>query len=104
MEHTQRLAQRERITALDLAGDEARFPAEWFRDHFCIARESGWHVTVHAGEIAGPATGRLGAWRMVFRRADDFLERRRSRHSASKDKSLAAHVDYGNYCDAAIQG
>jgi len=57
-----------------------------------------------SGEIAGPATGRLGAWRMVFRRADDFLERRRSRHSASKDKSLAAHVDYGNYCDAAIQG
>ncbi len=48
------LTQRERITALDLAGDEAHFPAEWFRDHFRIAREAGWHVTAHAGEIAGP--------------------------------------------------
>jgi len=48
------LSQRERITALDLAGDEVHFPAEWFRDHFRRARDAGWHVTVHAGEITGP--------------------------------------------------
>ena len=48
------LGQRDRITALDLAGDEAHFPAEWFRDHFRRARAAGWHITVHAGEIAGP--------------------------------------------------
>ena len=48
------LSQRERITALDLAGDEAHFPAEWFREHFRRARDAGWHVTAHAGEIAGP--------------------------------------------------
>ena len=50
------LSQRIHITALALAGDEAHFPAEWFRDHFRRAREAGWHVTVHAGEIAGPAS------------------------------------------------
>jgi adenosine deaminase len=48
------LSYRERITALDLAGDEAHFPAEWFREHFRRARDAGWHVTAHAGEIAGP--------------------------------------------------
>ena len=48
------VSQRTSITALDLAGDEAHFPAEWFREHFQCARDSGWHITVHAGEIAGP--------------------------------------------------
>jgi adenosine deaminase len=48
------LSQKERITALDLAGDEANFPDEWFREHFRRARNAGWHITVHAGEIAGP--------------------------------------------------
>ena len=48
------LSQRQHITALDLAGDEAHFPAEWFAEHFRRARDAGWHITVHAGEIAGP--------------------------------------------------
>jgi len=47
------LSQREAITALDLAGDEANFPAEWFTEHFRRARDAGWHVTAHAGEIMG---------------------------------------------------
>ena len=47
------LSQREAITALDLAGDEANFPAEWFTEHFRRARYAGWHVTAHAGEIMG---------------------------------------------------
>ncbi len=40
--------------ALDLAGDEANFPGEWFASHFKKARDAGWHITVHAGEIVGP--------------------------------------------------
>ncbi len=48
------LSQRSRIAALDLAGDEANFPAEWFSEHFRRARDAGWHITVHAGESAGP--------------------------------------------------
>jgi adenosine deaminase len=48
------LSQRQAITALDLAGDEAHFPADLFREHFRRARQAGWHITIHAGEIAGP--------------------------------------------------
>ena len=45
---------RERgVVALDLAGDEARFPGELFVDHFRKAREAGLHVIAHAGEAAG---------------------------------------------------
>ncbi|MBE0687860.1 MAG: adenosine deaminase family protein, partial [Anaerolineaceae bacterium] len=43
----------ERIVGLDLAGDEANFPAELFQWHFERAREVGWKATVHAGEAAG---------------------------------------------------
>lgn len=45
---------RDGLTALDLAGDEARFPPELFVSHFAQARDLGWRVTVHAGEAAGP--------------------------------------------------
>ena len=62
-------SQRDHIVALDLAGDEANFPGEWFYEHFRRARETGWQVTVHAGEIAGPesiwqAIRELGAQRI----------------------------------------
>lgn len=43
----------DRIVGLDLAGDEANFPAELFQRHFVHAREVGWKATVHAGEAAG---------------------------------------------------
>jgi adenosine deaminase len=72
------LTQKARITALDLAGDEAHFPAELFREHFRRARDAGWHITVHAGEIAGPesvweALRGLGAERIghALRAVDD---------------------------------
>jgi adenosine deaminase len=47
------LANREAICALDLAGDELNWPAALFERHFKMARDAGWHVTVHAGESAG---------------------------------------------------
>ncbi len=63
------LSQRERIRGLDLAGDEAHYPGEWFVPHFKRAREAGWHITVHAGETDGPhsiwqALNGLGAERI----------------------------------------
>ncbi|WP_310606975.1 adenosine deaminase family protein, partial [Buttiauxella brennerae] len=48
------LAHRDAITALDLAGDELGFPGSLFLNHFNRARDAGWHITVHAGEAAGP--------------------------------------------------
>ncbi len=50
------LAHRDRITALDLAGDEASWPAELFVEHFARGRDAGWRVTVHAGEAGGAAS------------------------------------------------
>jgi adenosine deaminase len=48
------MTQREHITALDLAGDEANFPGVWFVEHIRRARDAGWQLTVHAGEDGGP--------------------------------------------------
>lgn len=47
------LTHREDIVGLDLAGDEANYPASLFVDHFRRARDAGWGITVHAGESAG---------------------------------------------------
>lgn len=47
------LSQKDEFVGMDLAGDEANFPGELFVEHFKKARESGWHITVHAGEAAG---------------------------------------------------
>ncbi|MCW5873191.1 MAG: adenosine deaminase [Anaerolineales bacterium] len=47
------LAHKQHFVALDLAGDEGRFPGSLFVEHFHLAREAGWHITVHAGEAAG---------------------------------------------------
>lgn len=47
------LAHKEGIVGLDLAGDEANFPAPLFVPHFKKARDAGWGITVHAGESAG---------------------------------------------------
>jgi len=48
------LAYKDHIVGLDLAGDEANYPATWFVEHFKRARDAGWGITVHAGESDGP--------------------------------------------------
>ena len=63
------LEHREHITALDLAGDEIKFPGDLFIEHFRRARDAGWQVTVHAGEEGGArsiwqAIRELGATRI----------------------------------------
>lgn len=63
------LRYAEEFAGLDLAGDEAHFPGEWYNEHFKKARDAGWHITVHAGEAAGPrsvwqAVRELGAERI----------------------------------------
>lgn len=59
----------ELLVAVDLAGDEANYPGELFVEHFRKVRDAGLHVTVHAGEAAGPESVRqavleLGAERI----------------------------------------
>lgn len=63
------LACRHGLAGLDLAGDEAGFPAALFVEHFRQAREAGLPLTVHAGEADGPhsvwaAIRELGAQRI----------------------------------------
>ncbi|MFC5701118.1 adenosine deaminase [Cohnella faecalis] len=57
------------LGAVDLAGDEASFPAHRFRSVFTLANRKSIPVTIHAGEAAGPANireavNRLGAARI----------------------------------------
>jgi len=46
------------VVALDIAGNEAEFSGEPFAAIFQEAKESGLHITVHAGEWAGAANVR----------------------------------------------
>ncbi len=48
------LRNRDGLVALDLAGDEKRFPAALFSKHFQRSREAGLRTTIHAGEADGP--------------------------------------------------
>ena len=57
------------VVALGIGGDEARGPAELFREVFSDARAMGLHVVAHAGEASGPESVRqaveaLGAERI----------------------------------------
>ncbi len=47
------LTLRDKLVALDLAGDEASVPGTEFVDHFRRGRDAGWRITVHAGEVSG---------------------------------------------------
>jgi len=64
------MALRERnVVAIGIGGDEAKGPAEWFRDLYARARDNGLRLTAHAGESVGPESIRaavevLGAERI----------------------------------------
>ena len=94
------LTRRDRIVALDLAGDEANFPCALFRDHFARARDAGWQVTIHAGEAAGPenvwsAIRDLGATRIghgVRAMEDPALIEHLRTHRIGVEASLTSNV------------
>lgn len=47
------LVYKDNFVGLDLAGDEANYPPELFIPHYEKVRDTGWGITVHAGESAG---------------------------------------------------
>lgn len=60
---------KDRLVAVDLAGNESQFPPELFIPHFQRVREEGLGVTIHAGEAADAGSIRsaidhLGATRI----------------------------------------
>jgi len=78
------LTRKESFVALDLAGDEANYPAEWFAEHFRRGREAGWQITVHAGEAAGAES----VWQAI-----EVLGATRIGHAARIEEDPAL-VDY----------
>jgi adenosine deaminase len=94
------LQHRDHLIALDLAGDEANWPGELFIDHFQRGRDAGWHITVHAGEAAGPdsvwqALRELGATRLghaVAAAQDPALLDYLAEHHIGIETSLTSNV------------
>lgn len=103
------LAHRERFVALDLAGDEARFPGDLFVDHFRRGRDAGWGITVHAGEAAGgrgiwQAVIELGATRIghgVAARDDSMLMDYLARQRIGLEMNLTSNVQTSTVPDLA---
>lgn len=101
------LSQADRIVALDLAGDEANWPGELFLEHFSRARETGWQVTIHAGEIDGPdsiwqAINELGAARIghaVHALDDPVLMDYLLTHQIGIEVSLTSNVQTSTVAD-----
>ena len=102
-------ARARRITAIDIAGDEATWPPELFVDHFHRARDLGWEITAHAGEAAGPesiwtAIRELGATRIghALHAIDDpTLMTYMADHSIGVEISLTSNVQIGAVPDYA---
>ena len=94
------LSRRDHLAALDLAGDEANWPAEQFVRHFRKASDVGWQITVHAGEAAGPesiwqALRLLGARRIghaVAAVEDPALMDYMAEHGIGIETSLTSNV------------
>ncbi|HMD90546.1 MAG TPA: adenosine deaminase [Anaerolineaceae bacterium] len=103
------LGQRQRIVGLDLAGDEAHFPGELFTQQLNKARDAGWHITVHAGEAAGPANiwqalRDLGAERLghaVTATQDAALMDYLAVHGTGIESSLTSNVQTSTVSDYA---
>jgi adenosine deaminase len=91
---------RDKVCALDLAGDEARYPGAPHAGAFEIARKAGLHRTVHAGEAAGTdsiceALDILGAERLghgVRVEEDDRLVERVREQRISLDMCPTSNV------------
>lgn len=83
------LRAKDDIVALDLAGDEKGFAANRFKEHFKIARDAGWNITVHAGEADGPQS----IWQAI-----DDLGATRIGHgvAAQNDTKLMTYMAYNN--------
>ena len=103
------LQHRDRLAALDLAGDEARWPGEFFVEHFRRARDAGWQITAHAGEAASSASiwqalRELGATRIghaVTAREDPALLDYMAERRIGIETSLTSNVQTSTVPDYA---
>jgi adenosine deaminase len=105
------LAHRDHLVAIDLAGDEVKFPASRFQAHFRRARDAGLEVTVHAGEADGPesvwsAIRELGASRIghgIHSLRDPALVEYLAEHRIGLEVNITSNIhtgivdDYANH-------
>ena len=83
------LAHKDKLIAIDLAGDEYNYPGELFTDHFKQVANADLHVTIHAGEAAGPAS----VWQAI-----NDLKAERIGHGVKsyRDESLLEYMQQHN--------
>jgi adenosine deaminase len=76
---------KDKLVAIDLAGDEYNFPGELFVDHFNQVKNAGLKSTIHAGEAAGPES----VWQAI-----NGLHATRIGHGVNsfKDERLLDHM------------
>ncbi|MEO6803216.1 MAG: adenosine deaminase [Granulicella sp.] len=53
------------IVGIGIGGDEARGPADQFRDLYAEAKAAGLRLTAHAGESTGPVAGPASIWSAI---------------------------------------
>lgn len=83
------LAHKEHLIAVDLAGDEYNKPGSLFVDHFKQVSDAGLHVTIHAGEAAGPES----VWQAI---KDLRAERIGHGVKSGQDESLLEYMQKNN--------
>ncbi|WP_440876685.1 adenosine deaminase [Thalassotalea sp. PLHSN55] len=97
------LTHKNHLVAIDLAGDEYNFPGHLFVEHFTQVKNADLHITVHAGEAAGPesvwqAINDLGATRIghgVNSYKDESLMAYMHKHSIGVESCLTSNLQTG---------
>lgn len=101
------LTHKEKLVAIDLAGDELGQPGNLFVEHFKKVRDAGLQVTVHAGEAAGAssiwqAINELGATRIghgVNAIEDKTLMEYLAKHQIGIESCITSNIQTSTIAD-----
>ena len=77
------------IVGIGIGGDEARGPAEPFKELYAKAKAAGLRLTVHAGESTGPVNGPASIWAAINIGAERIGHGLAAQHDADLLRVLA---------------